>query len=149
MIYFQHKIEIEKIENECLQRTNDSHDMMKNVTLQNETLSSTFKVNDFMRKNKNSNCWFQEQIASIEADHERSILILQNQLQTCKQENEQLKIRIDSLRQTNIENEKELSQMIVNNDISKEDLPWTFSERQQGEVKYFLSMIAIFLFFSF
>jgi hypothetical protein len=32
------------MENECLQRTNDSHDMMKNISLQNETLSATFKV---------------------------------------------------------------------------------------------------------
>jgi hypothetical protein len=34
------------MENECSKRTNDSHDMMKNVTFQNETLSSTFKVNE-------------------------------------------------------------------------------------------------------
>ncbi|CAF4693068.1 unnamed protein product, partial [Rotaria sp. Silwood1] len=39
----QHQMELEKMENECLKRTNDSHDMMKSVTLQNETLSKTFK----------------------------------------------------------------------------------------------------------
>lgn len=32
------------MENEYSQRTNDNHIMLKNVTLQNETLSSTFKV---------------------------------------------------------------------------------------------------------
>ncbi len=37
-------MELEKMENECLQRTNDNHDMMKRVSLQNETLSTTFKV---------------------------------------------------------------------------------------------------------
>jgi hypothetical protein len=61
--------------------------------------------------------------------------MLQNQLQTSKQEIEQLKTRIESLRQTTIENEKESTQIIINNDINKDDLlPWTFSERQQGEV---------------
>ncbi len=75
-----------------------------------------------------------EQIASIETDHERSISILQNQLQTSKQEIEQLKNRIELLRPINIENEKELSQIGINNDFNKDDLPLTFSERQQGEV---------------
>lgn len=42
----QHQTELEKIETEHLQRTNDNHLMFKNVTLQNETLSSTFKVED-------------------------------------------------------------------------------------------------------
>ena len=37
-------MELDKLENECLKRTNDNHDMMKSVTLQNETLSTTFKV---------------------------------------------------------------------------------------------------------
>jgi predicted RNase H-like nuclease (RuvC/YqgF family) len=75
-----------------------------------------------------------EQIASIETDHERSISILQNQLQASKQEIEQLKTRIESLRQTNIENEKEASQIGVINEFNKDDLPWTYAERQQGEV---------------
>jgi DNA repair exonuclease SbcCD ATPase subunit len=44
LFFLKHQIELDKMENECLKRTNDSHDMMKNVTLQNETLSSTFKV---------------------------------------------------------------------------------------------------------
>ncbi|CAF0743899.1 unnamed protein product [Rotaria sordida] len=114
----QHQMELEKIENDCLKRTNDSHDMMKSVTLQNETLSTTFK----------------EQIAAIETDHERSISILQNQLQASKQEIEQLKNRIELLRQTtNVDNEKESTQMVFNNDITKDDIPWTYSERQQGE----------------
>lgn len=42
----QHQTELEKMETENLQRTNDNHLMFKNVTLQNETLSSTFKVED-------------------------------------------------------------------------------------------------------
>jgi len=42
--FLKHQIELDKMQNECLTRTNDSHDMMKNVTLQNETLSATFKV---------------------------------------------------------------------------------------------------------
>ncbi|CAF1050221.1 unnamed protein product, partial [Rotaria sordida] len=114
----QHQMELEKIENDCLKRTNDSHDMMKSVTHQNETLSTTFK----------------EQIAAIETDHERSISILQNQLQASKQEIEQLKNRIELLRQTtNIDNEKESTQIVFNNDITKDDIPWTYSERQQGE----------------
>lgn len=45
---FQHQTELEKMENEYLQRTNDNHLMLKNVTLQNETLSSTFKVEIFL-----------------------------------------------------------------------------------------------------
>ncbi|CAF4693066.1 unnamed protein product [Rotaria sp. Silwood1] len=90
---------------------------MKSVTLQNETLSKTFK----------------EQIAAIETDHERSISILQNQLQASKQEIEQFKNRIELLRQTNVDNDKESSQIILNNDINKDEIPWTFSERQQGE----------------
>ncbi|CAF4993163.1 unnamed protein product [Rotaria sp. Silwood1] len=110
-------MELEKMENECLKRTNDSHDMMKSVTLQNETLSKTFK----------------EQIAAIETDHERSISILQNQLQASKQEIEQFKNRIELLRQTNVDNDKESSQIILNNDINKDEISWTFSERQQGE----------------
>jgi predicted RNase H-like nuclease (RuvC/YqgF family) len=60
--------------------------------------------------------------------------MLQNQLQTSKQEIEQLKNRIESLRQTNIDNEKESTQIVTNNDFNKDDLPWTFTERQQGEV---------------
>ena len=64
--------------------------------------------------------------------------MLQNQLQMAKQEIEQLKTRLESLRQTTIENEKESSQIIVNNDSTKEDLPWTSTERQQGEVRSFI-----------
>jgi len=60
--------------------------------------------------------------------------MLQNQLQTSKQEIEQLKNRIDSLRQANIDNEKESPQIVTNNDFNKDDPPWTFTERQQGEV---------------
>lgn len=52
-----------------------------------------------------------------------------------KQEIEQLKNRLESLRQTAVENEKESSQIVVNNDSTKEDLPWTSTERQQGEVR--------------
>jgi DNA repair exonuclease SbcCD ATPase subunit len=44
IFFLKHQIELDKMQNECLTRTNDSHDMMKNVTLQNETLSATFKV---------------------------------------------------------------------------------------------------------
>ncbi|CAF1340599.1 unnamed protein product [Adineta steineri] len=113
----QHEIELDKMEKECLKRTNDSHDMMKDVTIQNETLSSTFK----------------EQISAIEADHERSIAILQNQLQSSRQEIEQLKNRIDVLRQNSNENEKDIPQAAVINEFSKDDLPWTNVERQQGE----------------
>ncbi|CAF2584283.1 unnamed protein product [Rotaria sp. Silwood2] len=113
----QHQMELEKMENECLKRMNDSHDMMKNVKLENDTLSTTFK----------------EQITAIKIDHERSISILQNQLQASKQEIEQLKNRMELLRQTNVDNEKESSQVVFNNDINKEDIPWTYSERQQGE----------------
>ena len=37
-------MELNKIENECLQRINDSHEILKTTTLQNETLSMAFKV---------------------------------------------------------------------------------------------------------
>jgi predicted RNase H-like nuclease (RuvC/YqgF family) len=77
---------------------------------------------------------FKEQIASIEGDRERSISILQNQLKAARQEIEQLKNRIESLRQTNIDNERDSSQIGINNDFSKDDLPWAYAERQQGEV---------------
>ncbi|CAF4282909.1 unnamed protein product, partial [Rotaria magnacalcarata] len=66
------------MESDCSKRTNDSHDIMKSVTLQNEILSTTYK----------------EQIAAIQTDNELSISILQNQLQASKQEIEQLKHRI-------------------------------------------------------
>ena len=52
-----------------------------------------------------------------------------------KQEIEQLKTRLESLRQTAAESEKESSQIVTNNESIKEDLPWTSSERQQGEVR--------------
>ncbi|CAF5075805.1 unnamed protein product, partial [Rotaria magnacalcarata] len=74
----QHQIELETMESDCSKRTNDSHDIMKSVTLQNEILSTTY----------------QEQIAAIQTDNELSISILQNQLQASKQEIEQLKHRI-------------------------------------------------------
>lgn len=77
---------------------------------------------------------FKDQFAAIQTDHERSISILQNQLQTSKQEIEQLKNRIESMRQANLENEKESSQIVLNNDVNRDDSPWTFTERQQGEV---------------
>ncbi|CAF4999475.1 unnamed protein product, partial [Rotaria socialis] len=113
----QHQIELEKMESDCSKRTNDSHDMMKSVTIQNEILSTTY----------------QEQIATIQTDNERSISILQNQLQTSKQEIEQLKNRIESLRQTNADNEKESSQVVINNEINRDEILWTYAERQQGE----------------
>ncbi|UJR23640.1 hypothetical protein I4U23_026625 [Adineta vaga] len=113
----QHQLELEKMENECLKRTNDSHDMMKDVTLQNETLSAAFK----------------ERISVIETDHERSISILQNQLQSSKQEIEQLKNRIESLRQVNVEHEKETTQVTIVNESNKDDASWAYAERQQGE----------------
>lgn len=56
-----------------------------------------------------------------------------------KQEIEQLKTRLESLRQTAVaESEKESSQIVTNNDSIKEELPWTSSERQQGEVRFIL-----------
>lgn len=61
--------------------------------------------------------------------------IVQNQLQMSKQEIEQLKTRVESLRQTAAESEKESSQIVTNNEPIKDDLHWTSSERQQGEVR--------------
>ena len=61
--------------------------------------------------------------------------MLQNQLQASKQEIEQLRGRIESLRQNNIDNEKESSQMSISNEASREDLPWAYAERQEGEVR--------------
>ena len=61
--------------------------------------------------------------------------ILQNQLQTSKQEIEQLRTRIESLRQNHMDNnEKESSHMSISHEPSREDLPWTYAERQEGEV---------------
>ncbi|CAF3983811.1 unnamed protein product, partial [Rotaria magnacalcarata] len=74
-----------------------------------------------------------EQIAAIQTDNELSISILQNQLQASKQEIEQLKHRIESLRQTNADNEKESSQVVISNDINRDEILWTYAERQQGE----------------
>ena len=37
-----------RIETECLQRINDSHEMFKNAQLQNETLSIAFKVDQYL-----------------------------------------------------------------------------------------------------
>ncbi|CAF3949860.1 unnamed protein product, partial [Rotaria sp. Silwood2] len=119
----QHKIEIDNIENEYLQRINDNDDKLKNALLHNDTLSRAFK----------------EQIATMESDHEGSISILQNELETSRQEMEQLKIRIDLLRQTNIDNEKltsnpESSHIGINNHCNRADtLACNTSERQREE----------------
>jgi uncharacterized protein YigA (DUF484 family) len=82
-----------------------------------------------------------EQITLLESDHEHTISLVHNQLQTSRQEIEQLKNRIDLLRQTNIDNEKvttnnpEQSQIGINNESNRNDVvAWSVSERQQGEV---------------
>ncbi|CAF4632355.1 unnamed protein product [Rotaria magnacalcarata] len=119
----QHKLEIDNIENEYLQRINDTDDKLKSAILLNETLSTVYK----------------EQIVSMESDYERSISTLKNELETTRQELEQLKIRIDLLRQTNIDNEKltsntESSQIGINNHSNRDDtLACSTCERQQGE----------------
>ncbi|CAF3307816.1 unnamed protein product [Rotaria socialis] len=119
----QHKLEIDKIENEYLQRINDIDDKLKSAILLNETLSTVYK----------------EQIVSMESDYEHSISTLKNELETTRQELEQLKIRIDLLRQTNIDNEKltsntESSQIGINNHSNRDDtLACSTCERQQGE----------------
>ena len=41
---FQHKIEIDKIVDENAQQINRIHDLLKDIKLQNETLSTTFRV---------------------------------------------------------------------------------------------------------
>lgn len=94
---------------------------------------------------------FQEQIASIEFDHERSMNFLQNQLQTARQEIDQLKIRLETLRQTsNVENNEKTSTTTTTTNISDSNstvigikdsnrddfVAWSVSERQQGEVMF-------------
>lgn len=67
-----------------------------------------------------------------------------------KQEIEQLKTRLESLRQTAVaESEKESSQIVTNNDSIKEELPWTSSERQQGEVCFILLSLSRIVFIGF
>lgn len=71
----------------------------------------------------------------MEADHERSLSILQNQLQSSKQEIEQLKNRIESLRQVHVEHEKDTPQFAPVNESNKDEVSWSSAERQQGEVR--------------
>ena len=61
--------------------------------------------------------------------------ILQNQLQSYKQEVEQLKNRIESLRQMHVEHEKEAPQFAPVNESNKDETSWSSAERQQGEVR--------------
>jgi len=86
----------------------------------------------------------------MESDHERSISILQNQLQTSQQEIHQLKTRIDLLEQTNINKEKlisnpDTSQIGINNHSNRDDtLAWSDSQRHYKEVKI-LSIVFILI----
>ncbi|CAF3764235.1 unnamed protein product, partial [Rotaria sordida] len=120
----QHKIEIDNIENEYLQRINDNDDKLKNAILHNDTLSTAFK----------------EQISTIESDHKHTISILQNDLEISRQEIQQLKIHIELLQQTNIDNKEnstsnpESSHIGINNHCNRDDtLACSTDERQQGE----------------
>lgn len=76
----------------------------------------------------------------MESDHERSMSILQNELENCRQEFELLKIRFGLLQQTNIDYEKrisnlESSQIGINSHFSTDDTPaCRTSEYQQEEV---------------
>ena len=150
LCFLQHQSEIDKIESDHLQRTNESHEMMKNITLQNETLSIAFKVMSRRLEGQftsfSLHFLFQEQIAAIESDHERSIVFVQNQLQTARQEIEQLKARLETVRQNNLESEKisfpspDSASIGINNHSNRDDiLAWSASERQQGEVIILLS----------
>ena len=144
LCFLQHQSEIDKIESDHLQRTNECHEMMKNITLQNETLSVAFKVISRRLERPftpSGRCLLQEQIAAIESDHERSIIFVQSQLQTTRQEIEQLKARLETVRQNHLESEKissattESASIGINNHSNRDDiLAWSASERQQGEV---------------
>ena len=74
-------------------------------------------------------------MTTIESDHQRILLTLQNQLQTSKQEIEQLKLRLESIRQNNVETEKESQLFTSVHELSKDESQWNSTERQQGEVK--------------
>ncbi|CAF1001786.1 unnamed protein product, partial [Rotaria sordida] len=120
----QHKIEIDNIENEYLQRINDNDDKLKNAILHNDTLSTAFK----------------EQISTMESDHKHTISISQNDLEISRQEIQQLKIHIELLQQTNIDNKEnstsnpESSHIGINNHCNRDDtLACSTDERQQGE----------------
>ena len=156
LFLFKHKLEIDNIENEYLQRINDTDDKLKSAILLNETLSTAYKVKYKIKLKQNfialHRFFFKEQIASMESDHERSISILQNELETARQELEQLKIRIDLLRQTNIDNEKltsntESSQIGINNHSNRDDiLACNTCERQRGEVNIHSILFLAYLF---
>ena len=123
---------------------------MKNITLQNETLSIAFKVISRLLR-LGSLSVLQEQIAAIESDHERSIVFVQNQLQTARQEIEQLKARLETFRQHSLEVEKiaptvESTSIGINSHSNRDDiLAWSASERQQGEVIILLSFFSLIL----
>ena len=76
----------------------------------------------------------------MESEHERAISNYQDQLKTSELEIEQLKTRIESLWQTNIDNEKLTSSNIgINNDpIRDNTLAWNVYERQHTEVNIHL-----------
>jgi uncharacterized protein YigA (DUF484 family) len=83
---------------------------------------------------------FKEQIVAVESDHQQSISYLENQLQTSREEIEQLKTRIEFFQQTNHANEKltsnsDSSQIGINNYCNRDDpLACSVSERQHTEV---------------
>jgi hypothetical protein len=91
----------------------------------------------------------------METDHERSISILQNQLQTSEQEIEQLKTRIKLLQQTIFDNEKltsnsDSSHIGIKSDSNRDNtLAWSTYERQQGgEVNILSILFLVYLFLS-
>jgi hypothetical protein len=80
----------------------------------------------------------------MESEHERAISNFQDQLQISEHEIEQLKIRIESLQQMNIDNEKltETTQIGIKNDSVRDNiLAWNVYERQQGEVNIHFYLI--------
>lgn len=89
-----------------------------------------------------------EQIATIESDHERSISILQNQLQTSEQEIEQLKTRLTNLDNEKLTSNSESSQIGIKNNSKRDNtLAWSAYEHQQGEVNILSILFLVYFVF--
>ena len=138
---FQHQMDLERLESTYSQRINDSFDTIKEAALQNETLSMAFKVaGDNRPRSIGTSLRVQEQLTTLDADHERSIAALHSQLHVTRQEMDELRVRLDEFRQASSDPPRGTSSMdrtpIGINSDSKGDeiLAWSAPEHQHEEV---------------
>lgn len=116
--------------------------------IKQKTKQKLFSVFFLSKENKN---FFQEQIATIETDHQHELTKLKKQCETSEEEVEQLKIHIQYLQQINSNHEKLLTnsetlQIGIKNDFNRDNtLAWSDNEHQQGEVNILSVLLLIFI----